>query len=1349
MNGCVVIAPPLSFRYTLIIICILLGGYTTSVFSQPKNKVLKRSYTMDEGLPSNRVYSVVQDSIGFIWMGTNNGLVKFDGKEFRKFRHNSKKPHSISSNDIMSLLQSSDQKIWIALDNGVDIFDPRSHRFRHFDYKTETGDSVKGRTVDILEDKNRDIWIATADDGLFYFSRVKQKLYHYKHDEQDPHSLSQDKLTTLSEDRYGNIWAGTDSQGIVRFSKKTEKFIRYMASDESGSISGNVIQKIFRDSYGNIWIGTLEGGIDRYNEKSDRFENFPPDDENNLLYHIQNIMEYDAGRLLIASDNGVGIYKNEKGKLSYQKEANIELLPETNKYIYALFKDEEGGLWLGSYFNGLEYVPPTQNNFKFFSTETEEGKGDVVNAIVQEKSNKFWIGTDNNGIFQFDAETNTITPFRTAEDIKSSYYNIHDFLLDHGKLWAATYGRGVEIFDLETREITSHLHDPEDSTSIASSRVFSLFKSAEGKIYIGTSHGVDYYNRKEGRFEHLPIKDRVIKMIEDEDNTIWMATRDRGLFRYYPHDRKYVHYQNDPSDEKSLVGDALSSLICDNEGTLWIGSRGYGICRYDKQKDSFVRYPDLELPNEMMASMVSVGDFLWLATHKGLLKWNRHTNNQEVFNTGDGLYNEQFSVEAALISRSGLILLGTADGLCVFSPNKIIKNTFKPSIVATKLFINNDLVQPTDKNLLLKNSIEFTKKLKLKHNQSNIQIDFASLSFTSPSHNVFSYKLEGYDKRWQEADFNNQSLTYTNLPSGEYTLRIKGTNNDGVWSDDEVKLNIQIKPHFLRSTLALTIYGILIIAGVWGLLNYVLRTSERRHEEKIKLLEAETQKIIYDSKIEFFTNMTHEIKTPLSLIMGPLECIAQSSEVQEKYGDYLSIIQLNCKRLFSLVTQLLDFRRVDSGAFKIHDSFINFSTLIKELTTQFKGEAQKNGIEVQVHLKPRNFSVLTDEAALTKILTNLISNALKFAAKEVQIKGIEKENGYIISVENDGRGILEEERDKIFEAFYQTKEGEGRGIGVGLNMTKTLVTLLGGNIQVSERPFSRSGIKFTFQLPKKKDDKEILLKKLEYEEEKEEFEEDSEELKVEGQAIKTVLLVDDNKEILEFLTRILENDYTLNTAINGEQALVNLKENQIDLVISDIMMEGMDGLELCRKIKENLGISHVPIVLLTAKTDLDVKLEGLDMGIDAFLEKPFSPMQLKAQIKNLFVKREELKKEFASSSSSIAKAPTHNKLDEDFIVRCNTIIEEKMGLSNFSVDLLAKELGMSRTLLYRKIRAITGLTPNNLIKMIRLKKAGQLLKERRYSITEIGYLVGFNSPSYFTKCFSEYFDMTPSEYVKE
>ena len=1321
-------------------------------------RIFSTAYTMDDGLAANRVYSILQDSCGFIWFGTDDGLSRFDGIRFKNY-YLSKYIDATTSNSVKKILIDYRGRMWIGLDSGIVIYDSKTDTFEPFRAKTETGETIQSYVVDMVEDNEYNIWIATNGKGLYRYSpHSKVALQAYRNTPGKTNCIPQDIIMSLQLDSKQNLWIGTYSEGLCRYTPRNKTFKTYQRGKNPQSLSDNSIQSIFEDSHGNLWIGTFQNGIDLFNPETETFTNYQDKTANNLLYHIHDIKEYRPGELLIASDNGVGIFKPEKGEVIPSNNPQLKIRTDANKFIYTMFIDKEESLWLGSYFDGVKFYSSFQNNFEYYSCSTTPGSlaGKVINVIREDKDNNYWIGTDDNGIFHFNAKTQAITPFRSAADIGSTYYCIHDLLLDGDKLFAATYERGLEVFDIKTKKVETFLHNPDDATSIPSSRVFELYKASNGQIYIGTANGVCYYDASRKAFVRIAsFSGRVSSIIEDNNGTIWIGTSTSGLLAYNIRTQKIESYRHTDSPN-SITKNVITTLAIDSRKNLWIGTHGQGLCKYNEATNDFTRYDNLELPNQIITSIIPKGDILWIATNKGLVVYNPDTKYLKVYSKSNGLYNEQFTPDSGIEASDGRFFLGSTNGFCSFSPQNLREHGYNPPVILTSMTILGKEISVNTENSPLKQAIGYTNEITLEHDQAMISFDFAALSYIAPKENYYQYMLEGLDNEWQFTKGNNNHLSYANLPAGEYTLRIKGTNSDKLWSTNEIRLKIKVLPPFFKSQTAFLLYAVFFAIIIFLSVRYYIKRSEKRQQEHIKNLNDEKEKELYDSKIEFFTNIAHEIRTPLSLIIGPLEYLMKTASINNVYGEYLGIIEQNYKRLYVLVNQLLDFRKVDSGAYKLSYDSYRMKEIIAKVTGIFELTAKQKEITIDSSSINENMMMITDEEALMKIVSNLVSNAMKYAKSSVSITAQENDSEVILTITDDGIGITDTEKNKIFDAFYQVKNNKEinkLGIGIGLHMTRSLVQLMNGRIVANDREDGNNGVSISVYLPKLMPVNEKLqtTRKVEdliiadtHPEEAINEEEVNEPMKKQY----AIMVVDDNPEILDFLSKILSEEYFVISALSGEEAVQILEKNNIDLIISDVMMEDMNGFELCRKIKSNINISHIPVILLTAKTDTESKIQGLEAGADAYIDKPFSPFHLKAQLRNLFRKRENIQQTYASTPLSDIRSAVHNRLDEEFMNKCTEIILSNIEDPEFSVNTLAQQLNMSRTSVFTKIKGIIDMTPNDFIKVTRLKKACKMMIEGEYRITEIGFLVGFSSSSYFAKCFQKQFGMLPTEFIK-
>lgn len=1287
------------------------------------------SYTVEDGLLSNSIYGIVQDSLGFIWFGTDNGLCRFDGNEFMSYTHDEMRPSgSISSNNIRRLMLDSRGQIWISLDNGVDVYDPDTGLFSHFDAVTPDGTGIAGQTIEIIEDRDGEIWIATVNRGLFRWNPDTELLTVYRHDPSVSTSIAQDYISTLYESSDGTVWVGTYSEGLDAYSKHTGHFTHYRKGP--GSISDNSIDAITEDSYGNIWIGTVSSGLDRLERASGTFTNFIDPDDGQYLQRIHYLEEISPGRLLVCSHAGARLYNITEEGIGPADDIGSPFYKTDCAMVYSFLCDREGNYWFGSMYDGVEFRP-VRSNFVCYSFQKEDDghTNSTMSSICEIDDGRYLLGTWNNGILLFDEHSRTLTPYVRSYGIWTAVLSM---LMDHRTLWIATFRQGIMKVDLDTGRTQSYLSDPAEPNS----RVFVLYRSANGRIWAGTSVGLYYYDRRNDRFvEELPIQ-RISDMTEDHRGKLWIATTGNGLYAYDVRSGSLDTYTHDRNDPSSLSHNSISSIAIDRDNRLWIGTDGAGLCRYDAGSDSFISYSSIKL--RFIKQIFPDGDCLWISTSKAVSAFYPADGALKHYSYPGGVRDDRFNSNSCIMSSDGDIVFVKTDGVCMFTPPRYATDDHIVYSPIVKSFsINGVQMFPPasdETGTPLSLPIERTRSISLRQSRNSIEFRFVSPTYLSPENYCYRYMLEGFDSRWLETDNKDASAHYSNLPAGRYRLRIQVCDDD-LWKDPaETDIALEIRPPVLLSRTALSIYGLLFLVaaltGVWLL----KRQYERRAQRKIALSRRENEKAFYEQRVAFFTNIAHEIRTPLSLITGPVEELMKSGNMTSDEIQYLSLIRQNSQRLSSLVRQLLDFQKVDTANFRLHYDVCNLGTLAEGQIALFKAAAGEKNVVLTCDIPEAGVSVVSDTEALTKIISNLLSNAVRFAASEVHVRLSACDGGALLEVEDDGPGIPEEEQEKIFRAFYQANGNRtGKGIGIGLNLCRTLIGLLNGSITVSDRRDGRHGALFSVYVP----DSSAMMAA------------PDQQSHIEDTRTRrySIMVVDDEEELLGFLAKVLGSEYSVIRASGGKQALDLLKGNMPDLIVSDIMMEDIDGIELCRRIRGSMETSHIPVILLTARSGEKSRLEGIECGADAYIEKPFSPDYLKSQISGLLHRHEEFRRLYDHNSSGI-RVLTHNRLDEEFIEKCSEIVLAHISDPELSVDLLARELGMSRTSAFKKLKSVSGMTPNDFMKHVRLKEAMRLLVEGKYSITEVGYITGFSSSSYFAKCFSQEFNVLPTEFVR-
>ena len=780
-------------------------------------------------------------------------------------------------------------------------------------------------------------------------------------------------------------------------------------------------------------------------------------------------------------------------------------------------------------------------------------------------------------------------------------------------------------------------------------------------------------------------------------------------------------------------------------------TQGGGFCRFQPDTETFANYNlSAGLPNDVVYQIVEDKEgFLWLTTNNGLVCFQPTTGMMKVYTTSNGLLGDQFNYRSSFETEDGTIYLGSIDGFIAFNPKNFSENKFLPSIVITDFFLFGKEVYAGEPGSPLEKSITFSDQLVLQSNQNSFSFRVAALDFQAPKTSRIMYKLEGFDTDWLTVG-ESPIVTYSNLRYGDYTFRVKVANSDGVWSDDEVVLEVHILPPFYLSIWAYCAYALLIIGCSLQIVVYFKRRSNSKHRRQMEKFEQEKEREVYHAKIDFFTNVAHEIRTPLTLIKGPLENIILKKQVDAETREDLNVMKQNTERLLNLTNQLLDFRKTESQGFRLNFAKCNVTEVLKETHVRFTSLAKQKGLEFTLQVPEKDFYAHVNREAFTKIISNLLNNGVKYAESYVhiflEVSEADDNNSFRIRTENDGVIIPNEMKEEIFKPFVRFNEKEDgkvtTGTGIGLALSRSLAELHQGTLAMGEGEENNT---FCLTLPIVQDMTITLTPEPEAGMDK------MSEIPA-GEAEKkdnrpTVLVVEDNPDMLAFVVRQLSKEYAVLTATNGEEALQVLDGNYVNLVVSDVVMPVMDGFELCKRIKSDLNYSHIPVILLTAKTNIQSKIEGMELGADAYLEKPFSVEYLQACASSLIQNREKLRKAFAQSPFVAANTMALTKADEDFIKKLNEVIQVNYSDPEFSMDDMADSLNMSRSNFYRKIKGVLDLSPNEYLRLERLKRAAQLLKEGENRVNEICYMVGFNSPSYFAKCFQKQFGVLPKDFV--
>lgn len=1300
-----------------------------------------KNLSIRNGLSQNTVNAILQDRKGFMWLGTKDGLNRYDGLSFRKFKHDAANPRSIGNSFITSLYEDFNGNIWVGTDAGVYIYYPEKEAFEEFDCQSLEKTRIERSVSMIAGDKQGRVWIAVEAQGMFCYDTRQKLLRNY------PLSEISSNIKCFTFDSGGTLWLGFYGDGLY-YSKDNLATVHPYGSPEDGKreFEGGVITKIVQGNYNCLYIGSVKEGVSELNLTSGQVRNLLAIDESGESIFCRDLLPYSDNELWIGTESGIYIYNLRTAQFIHLRASLYDSYSLSDNAIYALYKDREEGLWIGSYFGGVDYYPRQYTYFaKYYPKNIANSlHGKRVREFCRADDGTLWIGTEDGGLNHFNPKTKEFHFFEPS----AGFTNIHGLCMDGSHLWVGTFSKGLRVIDTRTGVVLRTYTEGHTPHSLNDNSIFSICRTSAGEIYLGTLFGLLRYNRTQDSFDCIPELNGkfVYDIKEDSYGNLWLATYANGAYCYDVSARRWKNYVFDAEDERSLPYDKVLSVFEDSYRQIWLTTQGGGFCLFYPDTETFTRYGLKDgLPNDVVYQIVEDDDrFLWLTTNNGLVRFDPKTMEMKVFSTANGLPTNQFNYRSGFKDEAGNIYLGSINGFVAFDPRTFAENRQVPAVAITDFLLFNKEVSVGETDSPLKSSITFSDKVVLTADQNSFSFRIAALSYQAPRMNKLMYKLEGFDEGWLTIG-ESPLVTYSNLGYGDYVFKVKASNSDGVWNEQETSLHLSILPPFYLSGWAYCFYVLFFMGCLVCVIFYFKRRNYRKQHRQMEMLEQEKEREVYHAKIDFFTNVAHEIRTPLTLIKGPLENIILKKEVDSETKEDLYIMKQNTERLLNLTNQLLDFRKTETRGFRLNFTECDVVAVLRETYLRFTSLAKQKGLDFILELPQECFMADVNQEALTKIISNLLNNGVKYASTYLRISLETDEKVFHIRTFNDGEMIPDTMKEEIFKPFVRLdKEDEvTTGTGIGLALSRSLAELHQGSLMMEKGEEVNC---FCLTLPVNQDSTITLsAENVSQVEENscgwEQEETDTKEKKP------MILVVEDNPDMLAFIRKQLTTEYSVLTAMNGIEALAVLDNHYVNLVVSDVMMPQMDGFELCKTIKSDLSYSHIPVVLLTAKTNIQSKIEGLELGADAYIEKPFSVEYLLANISSLIHNREKLRQTFAKSPFVAANTMALTKADEEFIWKLNDIIQANLHNPEFSMEDMADALKMSRSSFYRKIKGVLDLSPNEYLRLERLKQAAQLLKEGKSRVNEICYTVGFNSPSYFSKCFLKQFGVLPKDFI--
>ena len=1322
------------------------------LFSLLCNGQSPKLFTTDKELSSSLINQIYQDRNGFIWIATEDGLNRYDGAKFTIYKHEPNNEHSLAHNFVRTVFEDSKGHLLIGTYIGIQMYDPATDNFTPLAKLEDTGETLESNINSFIERKNGEIWVSG---NVLCKLDIKDHLLTVRKVD-----IAVTSPGSLFEDKKQNVWMAKGEEGVYQLTPDNQLTLHL--SKDNG-----YVKSICEDQRGNIYVGSIRKGLFIYDKERKTF--VPVDLKEKGELPVCFLYSGIPNELYIGTDGkGVAIYNIRTHEISEYKFDN-NYFDSGNSKIHSILKDNSGNLWLAVYQKGVILIPARTNSFKYIghkSTDKNCIGSCCITSFCKDNNGTLWVGTDNDGIYALTEKlepakhfSHTTHPHSVPSTVIKLYEDsehnmwigsfingmgklnkqtglcdyqyklvdknnnyiqrVYDFAEDKNKrLWIATMGFGLFYYDLKTKEFTS----VQSQTSLINEWIGCLHYSDDNKLYVGTYDGVNCINLDSPDFQ----------------------------------------------SHKILSQNVIYSIFEDADGVVWLGS-SEGLSGWNKKTKELTTYTTADgLPSNTIYAIQGDGkDFLWISTNAGISQFQKKNNKFINYYVSDGLQGNEFYKNASFKDKQGIIWFGGMNGITYFNPQDIINPAKTWNIRITDFFLHNNPVRKGMKSgihNIINCPVFNAKEFYLSHKDNVFSIEFATLELNAPEHINYLYSIN--DEKWISLPKGVNRISFSNLKPGTYNFKIRAKDNT-VYSNIK-EITIFISPAWYASWWAKVIYSLLLLTIIFIIILQI-RHRYRMHQEMLQHIHAEQ---INEAKLQFFINISHEIRTPMSLIISPLQKLIKNEENNERLKIY-HIIYRNAERILNLVNQLMDIRKIDKGQMFLMFRETNIIPFIEDLCTTFGQQANTKNIRLQLHSTLRELNVWVDTGNFDKIILNILSNAFKFTPEkgniDITIRTGEdntlpdplKQYAEII-IADTGTGIDEQEKEHIFERFYQIRNSQQNpkgGTGIGLHLTRSLVELHHGIIYV-ENNKEQPGCRFIIRLPL--GNKHLRPEEVDNNEQKvtvtvptvpviSPIIENEEEKKVRVKTKYHVLIVEDDEEIRNYIAKEFGDKFHIMESRNGKEALEQIFKKTPDLVISDIMMPEMDGLTLCRKIKQNVNLNHIPVILLTAKTREEDNLEGLNTGADAYIMKPFNIEILQKTVENLINTRQQLRKVFTGQQNlenKVQKLEVKSP-DEKLMERIMKVINENIGNPNLTIETITTEVGISRVHLHRKLKELTNQTTRDFIRNIRLKEAARLLSEKQHTISEIAMLTGFTDPNNFSTTFKELYGMPPSMYMKE
>nr|WP_320119465.1 two-component regulator propeller domain-containing protein [uncultured Marinifilum sp.] len=1353
--------------------------------------------TTQQGLSQNDVNCIFQDHNGFLWIGTNDGLNRYDGYTFRTYRIKDKKEQEegLSSNLVFKIKEDKKGRLWIATSNeGVCVFNLCTEEFTQIRNTSVNPICLAdNRIVDLECMNDGSVWLAT-EKGVTIITEQNGKFETTNLISLAHTPLVSKACNVVVEDQQGRKCLGLHNGLII--CKSTNKLIE--CTEIAGFEDLNV--RCILPAYGGLIIGTGEGLFFLDNVKEDLGKS--------KLIQINDLPATEIylderKNLFVASQLKLLVYSCDcaHNKFVLQTEINQGRTKAdlSSNMVMSIYGDLSGIIWIGTNGGGLNKYNPKRKKIGHYKNTSLPGSlsSNKIRSVFEDSKKNIWIGTEGGGVNFLNTskgrnfESGFERYFVNEYQIENRIYSIIETDKENGEseIWAgAAFPQTLECF--KNSDKLSPISKEELNDKISAS-IFTSLKDKEGNIWLGTygSKGLYKYEKKEGKYHLINYKAKAIEgglssniirsLLQDSMGNMWIGT-DAGINLLTVEELKkekpfFKVFKNNINDDNSLSNDYILPLFKSTKGDLWVGTMGGGLNRVNYHENidsiSFTSYGTSDgFPNNVIKGILEDQEGnLWISSNKGLSKFNTENHSIMNYDVSDGLQDNEFSELACCKLSDGMMIFGGVNGFNTFYPEEINADMLPPKVAFTDLQVLNKSVkvgEHVNKRVVLTKAINQTKRVKLKYSENSFAIYFSALHFSAPTKNKYKYMLEGFDDNWIIKNSDERFAKYTSLNPGTYVFKLYASNNDGIWSKEAREIEVIVVPPWWKSNLAIAIYLILFVYILWFFQRFSFIRIKQKNELLMEHFEKEKIEELNQMKFRFFTNISHEFRTPLTLIIGSVQKLLQKEEeLSPKAKAKCIAIQRNSSFLLRLINQLMDFRKMEHDKMNLSIRHLNIIELLKEIYTSFEEVAANNNIQFNFLVEEQEAYVYVDSDKIEKIVYNLLSNAFKFTNVGGQIDLILKlqTNHILIQVKDNGVGMSKQMQAHIFERFYQgtkLKHADTSGTGIGLSYAKGLAELHAGEISFK----SAEGVGSCFELKLKRGKEHYNLSDIEKDQsvniksiaklksEKEIFNFNLNKPKEGFQAKPNsykLLIVEDNVELLNFLSESFGDKYQVYRALNGEEGISMAEKYDVDIIVSDIAMPLKDGFQLCKGIKMNEQTSHIPIVLLTAKTSAEDSIKGFQLGADAYVSKPFDLQVLEAQIASVLKNRDDLKQRFRKSIEITPSEVTTTSFDEKFLNKLLVIIEDNISNFEFSVEKLASLYGMPQVNINKKLKSLTGQTASAFIRNVRLKRACQLLKTGRYTVADVTYEVGFSDLKYFRSCFKKEFKLNPSEFVKQ